>query len=441
MEKSTSISSMWLWWELFYINLFYFFSINSVKKSNKLMSKIDVLLGLQFGDEGKGKIVDYLSQDYDVIARFSGGNNAGHTIYTKSGEKIVLHLIPSGILNDCINIIGNGVVINPFALKEEIEMLESLGVDVKSKLIISDKAHILLPTHVKFDTSYEIQKGKSAIGSTLKGIGPCYTDKIARKGFRIKDIFNEDFKQKVRTKYLDDLTLISYLNRSDLDYSQQELEMFYESCEFMKNYRIEQTEFLINQYLDEDKSVLAEGAQAAGLDIEFGTYPYVTSSLTTTSGVCLGLGVAPKRIGTVYGVIKAYSTRVGNGPFETELFDEVGEFISKEGKEIGATTGRKRRCGWLDLEQVKYACMICGVDQIIMTKADVLSGLEEVKFYNSEYKTFKGWGKLSRKGLDNNFIEYIESVQNELKTPITIISLGANRDDIMMFSRQIQEIN
>jgi adenylosuccinate synthase len=405
------------------------------------MSKIDVLLGLQFGDEGKGKIVDYLSQDYDVIARFSGGNNAGHTIYTKSGEKIVLHLIPSGILNECINIIGNGVVINPFALKEEIEMLESLGVDVKSKLIISDKAHILLPTHIKFDTSYEIQKGKSAIGSTLKGIGPCYTDKIARKGFRIKDIFEEDFKQKIRTKYLDDLTLISYLNRSDLDYSQQELEMFYEACEFIKNYRIEQTEFLINKYLDEDKSVLAEGAQAAGLDIEFGTYPYVTSSLTTTSGVCLGLGVAPKRIGTVYGVIKAYSTRVGNGPFETELFDEVGEFISKEGKEIGATTGRKRRCGWLDLEQVKYACMICGVDQIIMTKADVLSGLEEVKFYNSEYKTFKGWGKLSRKGLDNNFIEYVESVQNELKTPITIISLGANRDDIMMFSRQIQEIS
>jgi adenylosuccinate synthase len=405
------------------------------------MSKIDVLLGLQFGDEGKGKIVDYLSQDYDVIARFSGGNNAGHTIYTKSGEKIVLHLIPSGILNDCINIIGNGVVINPFALKEEIEMLESLGVDVKSKLIISDKAHILLPTHIKFDTSYEIQKGKSAIGSTLKGIGPCYTDKIARKGFRIKDIFEEGFKQKIRTKYLDDLTLISYLNRSDLDYSQQELEMFYEACEFIKNYRIEQTEFLINKYLDEDKSVLAEGAQAAGLDIEFGTYPYVTSSLTTTSGVCLGLGVAPKRIGTVYGVIKAYSTRVGNGPFETELFDEVGEFISKEGKEIGATTGRKRRCGWLDLEQVKYACMICGVDQIIMTKADVLSGLEEVKFYNSEYKTFKGWGKLSRKGLDNIFIEYVESVQNELKTPITIISLGANRDDIMMFSRQIQEIS
>ena len=402
------------------------------------MSKIDVVLGLQFGDEGKGKIVDYLSQDYDVIARFSGGNNAGHTIYTKSGEKIVLHLIPSGILNDCINIIGNGVVINPFALKEEIEMLEGLGIDVKSKLIISDKAHILLPTHIKFDTSYEIQKGKSAIGSTLKGIGPCYTDKIARKGFRIKDIFNEDFKQKIRTKYLDDLTLISYLNRSNLDYSQQELEAFYDACEFMKNYRIEQTEFLINQYLDEDKSVLAEGAQAAGLDIEFGTYPYVTSSLTTTSGVCLGLGVAPKRIGTVYGVIKGYSTRVGNGPFTTELFDEVGDFISKTGNEIGATTGRKRRCGWLDLEQVKYSCMICGVDKIIMTKSDILSGLEEVKFYNGEYQSFKGWDKLSRKGLDSNFINYVESIQNELKTPVSIISFGTNRDDIMMFSSEIQ---
>lgn len=404
------------------------------------MSKIDVLLGLQFGDEGKGKIVDYLSQDYDVIARFSGGDNAGHTIYTKDGKKIVLHLIPSGILNDCINIIGNGVVINPFSLREEIKMLESLGVDVKSKLVISDKAHILSPAHIKFDRAYEIQKGKMAIGSTLKGIGPCYTDKIARKGFRIKDIFNNDFKDKFRLKYLDDLTLISHLNRSDLDYSQRELDSFYEACDFIKNYRIEQTEFLINQYLDEDKSVLAEGAQAAGLDIEFGTYPYVTSSLTTTSGVCLGLGVAPKRVGTVYGVIKAYSTRVGNGPFTTELFDEVGEFISKTGNEIGATTGRKRRCGWLDLEQVKYACMICGVDQIIMTKSDVLSGLEEVKFFNGEYHSFKGWNKLSRKTIDNNFTSYVESIQNELRTPISIISFGTNRDDIMMFSRDIQEV-
>jgi adenylosuccinate synthase len=404
------------------------------------MSKIDVVLGLQFGDEGKGKIVDYLSQEYDVIARFSGGDNAGHTIYTKDGQKIVLHLIPSGILNDCINIIGNGVVINPFSLRDEIKMLENIGVDVKSKLIISDKANILLPSHVKFDRSYEILKGKSAIGSTLKGIGPCYTDKIARKGFRIKDIFSDNFKEKFRSKYLDDLTLISHLNRSNIDYSQKEVDDFYEAIDFIKSYRIEQTEILINQYLDEDKAVLAEGAQAAGLDIEFGTYPYVTSSLTTTSGVCLGLGVAPKRIGTVYGVIKAYSTRVGNGPFTTELFDETGDFISKTGNEIGATTGRKRRCGWLDLEQVKYSCMICGVDQLIMTKSDVLSGLEEVKFYNGEYHSFKGWGRLNRKGIDNNFTNYIESIQNELKTPVSIISFGTNRDDIMMFSRQIQEI-
>jgi adenylosuccinate synthase len=404
------------------------------------MSKIDVLIGLQFGDEGKGKIVDYLSQDYDVIARFSGGDNAGHTIYTKDGKKIVLHLIPSGILNDCINIIGNGVVINPFSLKEEILMLESMGIDVKSKLIISDKAHILSPTHIKFDRSYEIQKGKMSIGSTLKGIGPCYTDKIARKGFRIKDIFNKDFREKFRLKYLDDLTLISFLNRSDIDYSQQELNSFYEACDFIKEYRIEQTEFLINQYLDEDKSILAEGAQAVGLDIEFGTYPYVTSSLTTTSGVCLGLGVAPKRIGTVYGVMKGYSTRVGNGPFTTELFDEVGDFISKTGNEIGATTGRKRRCGWLDLEQVKYSCMICGVDKIIMTKSDVLSGLDEVKFYNGEYHSFKGWNKLSRKSIDNNFTNYVESIQNELRTPVSIISFGTNRDDIMMFSRDIQSV-
>jgi len=372
--------------------------------------KVDCVLGLCFGDEGKGKIVDYLSQDYDVVARFSGGDNAGHTIYTKLGEKIVLHLVPSGILNDCINIIGNGVVINPISLKEEILMLENLGVDVKSKLIISDKANLILPSHVSFDRAYEIQKGKMAIGSTLKGIGPCYTDKIARKGIRVKDIFEPEFKEKFRSKYLDDLTLIAHLK------------------------------YLINQYLNEGKSVLAEGAQAAGLDIEFGTYPYVTSALTTTSGVCLGLGVSPKKIGTVYGVIKAYSTRVGNGPFTTELFDETGEFISKKGNEFGATTGRKRRCGWLDLEQIKYSCMICGVDQIIMTKSDILSGLDEVKFYNGEYKSFKGWNKLSRRGLDENFVNYVDSIQTELQTPVTIISIGANRDDITLFSRQIQEV-
>ena len=400
--------------------------------------KVDCVLGLSFGDEGKGKIVDYLSQEYDVVARFSGGDNAGHTIYTKDGKKIVLHLIPSGILNDCINVIGNGVALNPVSLREEIQMLESLGVDVKSKLIISDKASILLPTHIKFDSSFEIQKGKMAIGSTRKGIGPCYTDKIARRGFRIKDIFESNFEDKFKSKYLEDLQTIAYINRTDIDYSHDEIKNFFNAVEFIKGYRIEKTEILINKYLDEGKSILAEGAQAAGLDIEFGTYPYVTSSLTTTSGVCLGLGVAPKRIGTVYGVIKAYTTRVGNGPLTTELFDENGEFISKNGNEVGATTGRKRRCGWLDLEQIKYASMICGVDQIIMTKSDILSGLDEVKYYNGEYKSFKGWGKLLRTGLDSNFIEYVDSVQNELQIPITILSLGANRNDIMLFSRTMK---
>jgi len=400
--------------------------------------KVDCVLGLSFGDEGKGKIVDYLSQEYDIVARFSGGDNAGHTIYTKDGKKIVLHLIPSGILNDCINVIGNGVALNPVSLREEIQMLESLGVHVKSKLIISDKASILLPTHIKFDSSFEIQKGKMAIGSTRKGIGPCYTDKIARRGFRIKDIFESNFEDKFKSKYLEDLQTIAYINRTDIDYSDDEIKNFFNAVEFIKGYRIEKTEILINKYLDEGKSILAEGAQAAGLDIEFGTYPYVTSSLTTTSGVCLGLGVAPKRIGTVYGVIKAYTTRVGNGPLTTELFDENGEFISKNGNEVGATTGRKRRCGWLDLEQIKYASMICGVDQIIMTKSDILSGLEEVKYYNGDYKSFKGWDKLLRTGLDSNFIEYVDSVQNELQIPITILSLGANRNDIMLFSRTMK---
>lgn len=402
------------------------------------MSKIDVVIGLQFGDEGKGKIVDYLSQDYDVIARFSGGNNAGHTIYTKNDEKIVLHLIPSGILNDCVNIIGNGVVVNPIALRQEIEELEKLGIDVKSKLIISDKAHIILPSHVKFDTTYEIMRGKQAIGSTHKGIGPCYSDKMARKGFRIKDIFEEDFKTRFRNKYLDDLTLIAHYNKTSVDYSHNDVDEFIEACDFIKGYKIENTEILINKLLDDDKSILAEGAQAAGLDIEFGTYPYVTSSITTSAGVCSGLGVSPKRIGTIYGVMKAYSTRVGNGPFTTELFDEVGEYISKSGSEFGSTTGRKRRCGWLNLEEVKYYCMICGVDKIIMTKTDILSGLEEIKLFDGEYKEFKGWNIINRKNIDENFTDYIEYIQRYLNTPVSIISFGAKKNDIMIFSKELQ---
>ena len=291
--------------------------------------KVDVLLGLQWGDEGKGKLVDFITPNYDIIARFQGGANAGHTLIF-DGKKYVLHLIPSGIFrNNCINIIGAGVVIDPIALVEEIKTLQEIGVDVRSKLKISKRAHLILPTHRILDKVSELDKGDAKIGSTLKGIGPCYTDKVSRKGIRVKDIFSPDFN----------LLGLKLNSQIGLPFQMPELKEFFEACEFMKNYRIQQTEFLINQYLDEDKSVLAEGAQAAGLDVEFGTYPYVTSSLTTTSGVCVGLGVAPKRIGTVYGVIKGYSTRVGNGPFTTELFDEVGDYISKTGNEIGATTG------------------------------------------------------------------------------------------------------
>ena len=390
--------------------------------------KVDCVLGLQMGDEGKGKMVDYLSKNYDIIARFCGGDNCGHTVY-KDSEKIVLHLIPSGILNpNILNVIGNGVVINPITFKQEVKMLESHGIDVKSRLVISDKAHIITPIHKAWDAYNESQLGNNKIGSTLKGIGPCYTDKVARKGIRVKDLFSTDYH-----------TLELKLNSQiGLPFQMPDLVEFFEACEFLKQFRIEETEILLNKLLDEGKSILAEGAQATGLDVEFGTYPYVTSSVTSTAGVCIGLGVAPKRIGTVYGVIKAYTTRVGNGPFTTELFDEVGDYISKTGNEIGATTGRKRRCGWLDLEQVKYACMICGVDKIIMTKSDVLSGLEEVKFYNGEYKSFKGWGKLGKEIIDNNFINYVESIQNELKTPVSIISFGTNRDDIMIFSSEVQ---
>jgi adenylosuccinate synthase len=390
--------------------------------------KVDCVLGLQMGDEGKGKMVDYLSKNYDIIARFCGGDNCGHTVY-KDSEKIVLHLIPSGILNpNILNVIGNGVVINPITFKQEVKMLESHGIDVKSRLVISDKAHIITPIHKAWDAYNESQLGTNKIGSTLKGIGPCYTDKVARKGIRVKDLFSTDYH-----------TLELKLNSQiGLPFQMPDLVEFFEACEFLKQFRVEETEILLNKLLDEGKLILAEGAQATGLDIEFGTYPYVTSSVTSTAGVCVGLGVSPKRIGTVYGVIKAYTTRVGNGSFTTELFDEVGDYISKTGNEIGATTGRKRRCGWLDLEQVKYACMICGVDKIIMTKSDVLSGLEEVKFYNGEYKSFKGWGKLGKEIIDNNFINYVESIQNELKTQVSIISFGTGRDDIMMFSSEVQ---
>lgn len=382
------------------------------------MSKVDVVIGLQYGDEGKGKIVDYLAKNYDAIARFSGGDNAGHTIY-KDTEKIVLHLIPSGILNpNIINIIGNGVVINPISFKQEVEMLYSHGIDVKSRLIISDKAHIITPLHKGWDTYNESQLGSSKIGSTLKGIGPCYTDKVSRKGLRVYDIFKPDFH----------LLSIKWNNSVGLPFECPDLKEFFEACKFLKEFQIKKTEILINNLLKENKKILAEGAQATGLDIDFGSYPYVTSSVTTTAGVCQGLGVAPNKIGTVYGVIKAYSTRVGNGPFKTELFDKVGEEICKKGNEFGSTTGRKRRCGWLNLDEIKYNSMICGVDKLVLTKSDVLDNFDEVKILSDDkYQNFKGWSGTN----SNEFEKFISFIESETDIPVKLVSYGTGRNDIL----------
>ena len=391
-------------------------------------SKIDVVLGNSFGDEGKGKIVDYLAKNYDVIARFGGGDNCGHTVY-KDDQKIVLHLIPSGILNDCTNIIGNGVVINPISLKKEIEMLEELGVDVKSKLIISDKSNIITPYHIIKDRINEELRGDGKIGSTLKGIGPCYTDKVARVGWRIGDILKDNFKKLFQEDFI--LKCESAKTTFIYNGDAPDITEFFEACDYIKQFKIESTEILINQLLDQGFKILAEGAQATGLDIEFGTYPYVTSSVTSTAGVCIGLGVSPKRIGKVYGIIKAYTTRVGNGPFETELFDEIGDEICKKGNEFGSTTGRKRRCGWLDLDQVKYYSMICGVDELVITKGDVLSGFETIKYYyDDQYHSVDGWSELSE-SLDENFLNYIDKIQNILNIPVTIVSYGVNRNDVV----------
>jgi adenylosuccinate synthase len=376
------------------------------------MSKIDVVLGLSFGDEGKGKIVDYLSKDYDGVAKFNGGDNAGHTIY-KDDQKIVLHLIPSGILNDCLNIIGNGVVINPISLKNEIQMLEGLGIDVKSKLVISDKAHIITPIHKLLDAYNEDLLGKSKIGSTLKGIGPCYSDKSSRRGIRIGEILKDGFK----------------IEFGMLPFEIPDLREFFESCEYLKSFKIESTEILLNNLLNDGKRILAEGAQASGLDIDFGTYPYVTSSSTTIGGVVQGLGVPPKKIGKVWGIMKAYSTRVGNGPFNSEILDEVGDIICQKGKEYGSTTGRKRRCGWLDLDQIKYSIMINGIDSIVMTKVDVLNGIEKIQVLNNgKLIEFNGWNS----NKDSNLDSYIEYIESEIKIPIEGISFGSGRNDLIM---------
>ncbi|MEQ9657545.1 adenylosuccinate synthase, partial [Fulvivirga sp.] len=349
--------------------------------------KLDILLGLQWGDEGKGKVVDYLAPKYDVVARFQGGPNAGHTLEF-DGIKHVLHQIPSGIFRkDILNIIGNGVVLDPVIFKREIEALDKYNLDVKKNLYISKKTQLILPTHRLLDAAYEASKGKKKIGSTLKGIGPAYQDKIARLGLRVGDILSPSFKKKYEKLVEKHVQILEFYKA---EYELKDLEgEFFKAIDFLKEFQLIESEYKINDELKSGSKILAEGAQGSLLDVDFGSYPFVTSSNTTASGVCSGLGVAPNNIGEVYGIFKAYCTRVGSGPFPTELFDEDGVLMQKVGNEFGATTGRPRRCGWLDLPALKYAIMINGVTQLFMMKADVLNVFKKIKVCTS-YKMENG---------------------------------------------------
>tara|TARA_B100001175_G_scaffold154356_1_gene130789 strand:+ start:2545 stop:3816 length:1272 start_codon:yes stop_codon:yes gene_type:complete len=416
--------------------------------------KVDLLLGLQWGDEGKGKIVDVLTKNYDIIARFQGGPNAGHTLEF-DGIKHVLHTIPSGIFHkNSMNLIGNGVVIDPVIFQKEIENLEPFNIDFNSKLCISRKAHLILPSHRLLDAASELSKGKSKIGSTLKGIGPTYMDKTGRNGIRVGDIELEGWLDKYRKLANKHEQLIKNL-KVDLQYNLGELENdFFDAIEKLKKIPFIDSENFIFNELDNNKSILAEGAQGSLLDIDFGTYPYVTSSNTTAAGACTGLGVPPNKIKNVFGIFKAYTTRVGSGPFPTELFDEDGKRMAKIGNEFGATTGRPRRCGWLDLVALKYAVKINGVTSLMMMKGDVLSGFKKIKVcteyqYKGEsikhfpytvdnnelkpvYTEFKGWkediSKINKEdSLPKTFLDYVKYLELELKVPIAIISVGPDR--------------
>ncbi|MET6990225.1 adenylosuccinate synthase [Sediminicola arcticus] len=415
---------------------------------------VDLLLGLQWGDEGKGKIVDVLTKDYDIIARFQGGPNAGHTLEF-DGIKHVLHTIPSGIFHEnAINIVGNGVVIDPVIFKKELENLKKFNIDIKSKLFISRKAHLILPTHRLLDAASETAKGKAKIGSTLKGIGPTYMDKTGRNGMRVGDLEFSDWKEKYRALANKHEDMIGFYN-VDIQYDLKELENdFWTAVEELKELTFIDSEETIFQAQRDNKKILAEGAQGSLLDIDFGTYPFVTSSNTTAAGACTGLGIAPNKIGKVFGIFKAYTTRVGSGPFPTELFDEDGATMGRVGNEFGATTGRPRRCGWLDLVALKYAVEINGVTELIMMKADVLSGFETLKVctaynyqgktithlpYNIEpenvtpiYTEMKGWAKDLTKmskaeQLPATLNDYINFLEKELEVPISIVSVGPDR--------------
>ncbi|MGB3590069.1 MAG: adenylosuccinate synthase [Nonlabens sp.] len=415
---------------------------------------VDLLLGLQWGDEGKGKIVDVLTSNYDIIARFQGGPNAGHTLEF-DGIKHVLRTIPSGIFHEkSTNVIGNGVVIDPVVFIQELDGLDQFGIDYKSKLIISRKAHIILPTHRLLDAASETSKGKAKIGSTLKGIGPTYMDKTGRNGIRVGDLEIEGWKDKYRALANKHQALISF-HDVDIQYNLQEMESeFFAAIERLKELTFIDSEEFLQQAQRNKKTILAEGAQGSLLDLDFGTYPFVTSSTTTAAGACTGLGVAPNQIGEVYGIFKAYTTRVGSGPFPTELFDKVGEKMARVGHEFGAVTGRARRCGWLDLVALKYTCMINGVTQLMMMKGDVLSGFKELKIctaykyrgetihhlpYNIDadlvepvYTSFPCWKEdLTTMRSEQEFPEelnnYISFLEKELHIPITVVSVGPDR--------------
>lgn len=418
------------------------------------MSKVDVLLGLQWGDEGKGKVVDYLAPQYQIVARFQGGPNAGHTLEFE-GKKHVLHQIPSGIFHPSIlNIIGNGVVIDPIVFKKEIEALEPFGVDPFKSLFISNKAQLILPTHKLLDKAFEKDKGDSKIGSTLRGIGPTYQDKIGRTGIRVGDIIENAFDAKYREQKNRHLEI---LDKFDVEVNiAEEEEYFFNSLDLLRKFKILNTEYLLNDSLDKGMNILAEGAQGTLLDVEFGSYPFVTSSNTTAAGACTGLGIAPNKINDVFGIFKAYCTRVGSGPFPTELHNEQGEELRKLGNEFGATTGRPRRCGWLDLTALKYACMLNGVTKLFMMKADVLSGMKEIHLSDSytinanvnsqfpfdantevipNYLSFDGWlfnEVHSFDSLPMDLIKYLKKIESFTQTEITLISFGPDRKETII---------
>ena len=420
---------------------------------------MDVLLGLQWGDEGKGKIVDVLAPQYEVVARFQGGPNAGHTLEF-DGIKHVLHQIPSGIFrSQILNIIGNGVVLDPIILKKEIEALGKFSIDYRKNLVVSKKATIIIPTHKLLDAAYEQAKGDKKIGSTLKGIGPTYQDKIGRSALRIGDVLSPDFREKYTNLLEKHKSILSFYTYP-LDALEEMERQFFEAIEFVKTLPLIDSEYTVNEALQAKKRILAEGAQGSLLDIDFGSYPFVTSSNTMTAGACTGLGVAPSKIGEVFGIFKAYCTRVGSGPFPTELLDSTGEAMRKEGNEFGSTTGRPRRCGWLDLPALKYSIMINGVTQLFMMKADVLNIFEEIKvctayelptgeqieklpFEINEldakpvYKTMKGWhcslaDVKTYEAFPAPLKEYVTFLERELKVPIKLVSIGPDRTQTIM---------